>query len=86
MHRHINKKYLVDNTMSSHSHTVLRLPPYHPDINLKLKGIYGKKYCFAVKVDNIIIKYCGCDSKDSDDSTREDKQDSSLFRIQELQQ
>ena len=32
-HKPYHTKYLVDNLMKEHGHDVLRLPPYHPDLN-----------------------------------------------------
>lgn len=32
-HKHQFKKYSLDTIMEAHGHTVLRLPPYHPDLN-----------------------------------------------------
>lgn len=33
LHKENHKKYLIDNILRIHNHTVLRLPPYHPELN-----------------------------------------------------
>jgi transposase len=33
LHKPRHKRYILDDLLSAHRHTVLRLPPYHPDLN-----------------------------------------------------
>jgi transposase len=33
IHKPRAQKYVVDHILASYGHTVLRLPPYHPDLN-----------------------------------------------------
>jgi hypothetical protein len=33
LHKPRQKRYVLDEVLSAHGHTVLRLPPYHPDLN-----------------------------------------------------
>jgi hypothetical protein len=32
-HKPLHKSFVMDNIMAAYGHTVLRLPPYHPDLN-----------------------------------------------------
>jgi transposase len=33
LHKPRQKRYVLDEVLSAHGHTVLRLPPCHPDLN-----------------------------------------------------
>jgi transposase len=33
LHKPIHKNYVLDRVMAQHGHSVLRLPPYHPELN-----------------------------------------------------
>lgn len=33
LHKSTNKMYYIDSILAEHNHSVLRLPPYHPDLN-----------------------------------------------------
>jgi transposase len=40
LHKPRHKRYIRDDLLSAHGHTVLRLPPYHPDLNAT-ENIWG---------------------------------------------
>lgn len=40
----IKKIYTIDNTITSAGHTVIRLPPYHPDLN-PIELVWGDVTC-----------------------------------------
>jgi hypothetical protein len=40
LHKPRQKRYVLDDVLSAHGHMVLRLPPYHPDLNA-IEDIWG---------------------------------------------
>jgi transposase len=52
VHKPIRKKYILDRVMAQHGHSVLRLPPYHPELNPIEKGV--KSY---VASHNVTFKF-----------------------------
>jgi hypothetical protein len=40
LHKPRHKRYILDDLLSAHGHTVLHLPPYHPDLNA-IENIWG---------------------------------------------
>jgi transposase len=46
------KTFLVDEIMTANGHTVLRLPPYHPDLNHR-ESIWAKLWVGAKKKEHL---------------------------------
>ncbi|KAJ8707389.1 hypothetical protein PYW08_010641 [Mythimna loreyi] len=56
-HKDVHKRYVVDEMFKQKNHDVLRLPPYHPDLNpLEMAWVAVKEYVAEKNVDGNVNK------------------------------
>ncbi|KAL4088851.1 hypothetical protein QTP88_023935 [Uroleucon formosanum] len=74
-HKQVFIKYSLDGILSKEGHDIIRLPPYHPDLN-PIEMIWSQKNesYMDIEMDKLIVTY-GEDTTDDSDTSTEDEDD-----------